>query len=354
MNNVRPINGITKVTTTYLMSLLLGIFVGLVVWAYVQQRFVEQSTHHSNPIKPVEVGAVLQSNPTLPMVVEHSKSPVKTEKTATKPILQRRRKTVRRHDPVQRQPSRPKGSSDAKPKIPIRVTNESEQPTASNPTSEAQTAAATSHEPDPLSQVPDTTSTVPLVVAAPIQLIRNSDFDSPDASDKMPDAWSQFHIGGVQTVTIKTHGDIPTSSSGNVVLLDGVEKNKYYPGIYQIVDCPKNVYKFEVKLRYMHYDKKNTKRVRALRVSLDLVNVKSDPIVDERNGVSHRLITVPNGKLKSGWENFSYLADFSNFRSEYDSGLYRLRISIAADSDFGRVTDGEGLYIDSVELWTKP
>lgn len=351
MTNVRRYDGIFGVTATYLLSLFLGILVGLVSWYYVQRLVVKHKTRPVEPVSIAEVGPVREDNATsLPK--NENKKPLLT--TPGKPVQANSQKTnvssSKRDSQKQSQRQQPVARNNQPPNLSEPPKNAEKLATTTNP-SEVQTEEPMKQDPVSLTVVPDTA--LPAVVN-PVQLIRNRDFGSPNASDKMPDDWQQFHIGGVQTVTIKKDGDIPTALSGNVVLLDGVEKNKYYPGIYQIVDCPQGVYAFEVKLCYMHYDKKDTKRVRAIRVRLDLVDVKGKVVVDVGNGLWQRLDTVPNGKLKSVWENISLLADFSNFRSEFDSGLYRLRISIAADSDFGRVTDGEGLYIDSVELWTKP
>lgn len=351
MTNVRAFNGLLKVTTTYFLSLILGVLVGLVSWLYVQRLVVKPSLPPVRPVPTAEVGPVTPSNPTLPRLSDNKKPPVKKPGKLVKTNVQKTKVSSGKGD-SRKQPQRkqPVARNNQPPKVP---NNTGEQDTATNPP-EVQTDEPMKPESVPVTKAPDTAITVPPEVFNPVQLIRNRDFGSPNASDKMPDDWQQFHIGGVQTVTIKKGGDIPTALSGNVVLLDGVEKNKYYPGIYQVVDCPKDVYAFEVKLRYMHYDDEDTKRVRAIRVRLDLVDVKGKVIVDVGNGLWQRLDPSPNGKLKSGWIYDSLVADFSKFRSEYDSGLYRLRISITADSDFGRVTNGEGLYIDSVELWTKP
>lgn len=353
MTNVRAFNGLLKVTTTYFLSLILGVLVGLVSWLYVQRLVVKPSLPPVRPVPTAEVGPVTPSNPTLPRLSDNKKPPVKKPGKLVKTNVQKTKVSSGKGD-SRKQPQRggTAFANNPSPNLPVRVTNTGEQDNQTNSTTAAQPAEPIRPEPVPMTN--ELSISVPPADLNPNQLIRNRDFGSPNASDKMPDDWQQFHTGGVQTVTIKKGGDIPTALSGNVVLLDGVEKNKYYPGIYQIVDCPKGVYAFEVKLCYMHYDKKDTKRVRAIRVRLDLVDVKGKVVVDVGNGLWQRLDPSPNGKLKSGWIYDSLEADFSKFRSECDSGLCRLRISITADSDFGRVTNGEGLYIDSVELWTKP
>jgi hypothetical protein len=302
-------------------------------------------------VPTAEVGLVTPSNPTLPSLIHKIKPPAKEPGKLVKENGQNTKVRSGKVDSrKRRQPKQPVAQNNQPPKDPVRVSSTDEHATTTNPLG-PQTTEVTSEEHVPLTVVPETARMVPPTDINPVQLIRNSDFGSPNASDKMPDDWQQFHIGGVQTVTIKTRGDIPNANSGNVILLDGVEKKKYYPGVYQLVDYPSHVYTFEVLLRFMHYDDEDTKRIRTFTVMLDVIDSNGNVVA---NGLTRHVTPAPNGKDEDKWITETFEATFEQIKSQIDNGAYRLRIGVRTKSDFGRVTNGEGLYIDSVELWTKP
>lgn len=201
-----------------------------------------------------------------------------------------------------------------------------------------------------------------LTLSASTQMLTNNNFATPGTNNDAPGTWSNYIGAGTGQVTTKVGGDIPRTTTGQVVLIDGNSSSGTYPGLYQSVQVrtetnalyngsstdPCLMYLCRVSL--MHYEQSNSPRKRPVSIRVRAGTNTGSFVQVDGAIVSTQFDVRGNGKNKDAWTVIDILADFRDFKSQLSTSSH-IQVEIQADADFGDITSGEGLYVDYIDLY---
>lgn len=202
-----------------------------------------------------------------------------------------------------------------------------------------------------------------LTLSSSTQMLTNNNFNTPGTNNSAPGTWTNYIGSGTGQVTTKVGGDIPRTTTGQVILIDGNSSSGTYPGIYQSVQVRTETYTpysgsasttpclmYLCRVALMHYEQSNSPRKRPVTIRVKAGTSSGGTFTQEDGAlVSTQFDVRGNGKNKDGWTIIDILADFRDFKALSTSS--HIQVEVQADADFGDITSGEGLYVDYVDLY---